>query len=156
MSKLNFASINEAFILGSDQIKNTQEEIAKLKALVIDSNGLVSPPKSVTPEYKRTEQQPLAQSPNTQNPQSGNDFDYNFLKLMQHPKFDDIVKNYVLLKYPEIKFPINTESPISSISHFGNKYSRTVCSDVKNYIIFFIISLIVYLFLSLYLTSTKS
>ena len=33
MSKLNFSNIEEAFVLGSEQIKNTQAEIANLKKI---------------------------------------------------------------------------------------------------------------------------
>ena len=33
MSRLNFACIDEAYSIGSEQIKKTQEEIAKLKKM---------------------------------------------------------------------------------------------------------------------------
>ena len=155
MSKLNFASINEAFLLGSDQIKNTQEEITKLKALVLESSGIsqqqfVTGPKPVTPPPA-----PAPPPPKEYNPdKSEDDFDYAFLKLMKHPKFDDIVKNYVSVKYPNMnnKNLISTESK----EGFGQKYTRTICSDIRNYIVFFIISLVIYLFLSLYLRPRQS
>ena len=35
-----------------------------------------------------------------------------------------------------------------SISYFGNKYSSSVCSDIKKYIIFFIVCIIIFLALS--------
>ena len=95
MSRLNFSSIDEAFILSSNQIKNTQEEIANLKALVLESNGIVSqkkelkpPPPITTPnvetthfgeittpkgEYKRMGPQPINAYPS---PSSEDDFDY--------------------------------------------------------------------------------
>jgi hypothetical protein len=38
MSRLNFAPLGDAFLLGSKQIQDTQDEIARLKELVIQSN----------------------------------------------------------------------------------------------------------------------
>ena len=37
MSRLNFATLNEAFNLGSEQIKNTRDEIDRLKKVITDS-----------------------------------------------------------------------------------------------------------------------
>ena len=80
--------------------------------------------------------------------------DYNLMKVIGHPKFDDIVRNYALINHPEwlIKESVYTpQTNKNSISYFGNKYSSTVCSDVRNYIVFFVTCIIIFLFLSLYL-----
>ena len=194
MSKLNFSSINDAFILSSDQIKTTQEEIASLKKLIIESNGIITQPskqfkkdENKTPKlqtpindkssqmsnfqqmqttgYQQMQpmqntgypQQPMQNTGYQQQPaqttsyqqqpmQNDDNFNYNFFKLMQNPKFDDAVNKYIKSS--------TQEDFNNNISYFGNKYSRTVCSEIKNYIIFFIISLVIYLFLSLYLSST--
>jgi hypothetical protein len=149
MSKLNFASINEAYTLGSDQIKNTQEEIAKLKTLLIDQpikpETRIGPPDKIETKFDTTPIKPPADD----------DFEYHFIKAMKHPKFEDIVKNYVSVKYPNL-FLKETDYAPQGKESFGNKYSRTVCSDIKNYIVFFIMSMLIYLFLSMYLNSKQS
>jgi hypothetical protein len=43
MSRLNFAPLSDAFYLGSDQIKNTQEEINKLRQIISDTTLSKSP-----------------------------------------------------------------------------------------------------------------
>ena len=154
-SRLNFSPINEAFILGSDQIKNTQEEIAKLKALVSESNAVVPKKTSITkepPEEKIGPPDQVSARFDKRSGSSEDDFDYTFLKLIKHPKFDNIVKNYISIKYPEFNNSTLNELRYSSKESFGKRY---VCSDIKNYIIFFIVSLVIYLFLSLCLRPTK-
>jgi hypothetical protein len=97
-----------------------------------------------------------------------NDFDFNLLRVVKHPKFDDVVKNYVLINHPdwllkETRYTSNNNPgsipstqtfygtyPKSGVSTFGNKYSTTFCSEIKNYIIFFLVSLVIYLLLSKY------
>jgi hypothetical protein len=81
------------------------------------------------------------------------DIDYNLMKVVGHPKFGDIVKNYALIHHPEWLLKETEYTPVQpSISRFGNKYSSTVCSDVKKYLIFFVFSVIVFLSLSIILT----
>ena len=98
---LNYASVGEAFILGSDQIKNTQDEIAKLKALLIETNTpaiIQQPPPAVTqpPPVVIQPQPPVVKNESTFNDILSN--------LIQHPKFDDIVNNYIKDKYPNHTF----------------------------------------------------
>jgi hypothetical protein len=107
MSRLNYASVGEAFMLGSDQIKNTQEEIAKLKALVMESSILPTPEQGPPPiqqpkppqEYNRIGPSPPVSA--VFGAQGTENFDTLLIKLVQHPRFDDIVKNYVSFKHPE-------------------------------------------------------
>jgi len=54
MNKLNFASVGEAFKLGSEQIKDTREEIEKLKKLVIQTSNFDNKPKEIK-ETKETD-----------------------------------------------------------------------------------------------------
>jgi hypothetical protein len=180
MSRLNYSPLNQAFILGSQQIKDTQEEIAKLKSIILETS--LEPPKKEKP--------PVTPPPTKENnnymrigyPDNTeatfykpvyNNFDSNLLSIIKHPKFDDVVKNYVLNTHPEWvfgesryvpnngdsgqpanNFYYNRETPVSSNkdskSTFGNKYSTSVCYDIKNYIIFFLSSLVIYLLLSKY------
>jgi hypothetical protein len=148
MSRLGFASVGEAFMLGSDQIKNTQEEIAKLKALISDSSI-----KNVVPkEYK--EYQRIGPAPETQavftppktnlpgpappnNVPGGDDFNDLLSKLIQHPRFDDIVKNYVDFKHPEWTLK-------ETKSAFGNIDNKLI----TNLIIFAIIILLLHLLIN--------
>ena len=104
MSRLGFANVGEAFMLGSDQIKNTQEEIAKLKALISDSS--IQPKVVPVPanDYQRIGPAPQVTATFGENVPSKNEnenFDILLSKLIQHPRFDDIVKNYVDFKHPE-------------------------------------------------------
>ena len=111
MSKLNFASINEAYSIGSEQIKKTQDEIAKLRKIVESSStGSTGSTQNTNEDiYKRIGlpdrvnalfcgDKPPSQ--NTQNAQD-DDFDYSFFKLMKNPKFEDIIKNYIQFKHTE-------------------------------------------------------
>ena len=124
MSKLNFASVSEAYSIGSEQIKNTQSEIARLKKIIEESSTNVpNNNQKESIEYKRIGNPDNVQaqfckpmnsnnSINPMNPSNRNnpyfndvvssdEFDYTFLKIMRHPKFDEIVKNYVIVKHPE-------------------------------------------------------
>jgi hypothetical protein len=80
---------------------------------------------------------------------------------MQHPKFEDIVKNYVIVKHPEwINSTVGTIESVPNKNqnvkqnfkeYFGNGYSTTVCSNIQNYLMFFIVTLCIYLFLKMVL-----
>jgi len=175
MSRLNFSPLTEAFYLGSDQIKNTQDEISKLKKIISDS--VLSSSKSNGSEKQQSsikeqqQQQPkrirysdsvvATFKNNNDNSNNGNLSDTDLLKIIQHPKFDDIVKNYIIVKRPEWVsstlnntqyIPNNRNNNINVRSNFretfGNTYATTVCSNVTNYIIFFIFALVVYLMLN--------
>ena len=175
MSRLNFTPIDQAFTLGSLQIKDTQEEIAKLTKILMESNTK----KPVQQQTEGTAQQtPATQAPPPNymrigypdkqqavfSPQqsNSNDIDYNLMKVIGHPKFDDIVKNYALIYHPEwllnetTYVPVNTAGNATgkvadSKSTFGNVYHSTVCSDVQKYLIFFITSVIIFIILSIIL-----
>jgi len=95
----------------------------------------------------------------------------DLMKLVQHPKFDDIVKSYIIVNHPEwannilnntmyLPNPGNRFSNVQNFTNtqnkfkssfgkegFGTTYSTTVCSNVKNYIFFFIAGMVVYLLL---------
>ena len=154
MSPLSYSNFGEAFMLGSDQIKNTQEEIAKLKALVMDSSINPKPPPPPSPPsppsppppqpqpvYSRIGPPPSVSATFTP-PQQNYNFDDLLSKLIQHPKFDDIVKNYVSVKHPEW---ILKETNYSSKSTFG-AISPETCSTLKNVITFLIIIVVIYFF----------
>jgi hypothetical protein len=188
MSKLNFAAVDKAFELGSSQIKDTQEEISQLTKLILESNNIskkpkqknLSPPETAydlptsemssplkppqsnynqaqVSNYMRIgypDQQRALFSPNN----AQDDIDFNLMKVVGHPKFDDIVKNYALINHPEwllretvYKQPPNFRLSPQTVSYFGNKYQSTVCSDVKNYVIFFVASIMIFLLLTIYL-----
>lgn len=126
MSKLNFASISEAFVLGSDQIKNTQEEISNLRKLITE-NTLKEPPEKKIDQIPEEPVKPKIWFPEQ-------------LDITKHPHFDEIVKNYVIVNHPEW---MNAKESFG----FGNKYSSTVCSNIERYILFFMSSLFIYLIL---------
>ncbi len=140
MSKLNYASVDEAFKLGSDQIKNTQEEIAKLKALIMENNqvgpvGPVGPVKQVEP-IGPVSVVPQVQSPPTTQTISESD-EILLKRLMDSPRFDSIVKNYISVKHPEYLKETNLKET------FGlNK-------EMNNIFVFLIITIIIYLLCSL-------
>ena len=150
MSRLYFAPIDQAFTLGSSQINDVQEEIAQLTKIILDSN--VNQPKRPPPKTQLPLQTPL-QTPLTQEyiGQPDNqvskfdDIDYNLMKVLGHPKFDDIVKNYVLINHPT--WLQGNKDFVKST--FGNKYQTTICFEVQKYLMFFIISVIVFVILSI-------
>jgi len=94
MNKLNFAPISDAYAIPSQQIKNNQQEISKLQKIIESSN-----PKSTA--KKETSTNDNIQSNNGSRINEKEDTEYIFLKLMSDPKFDKIVKNYVIMKHPE-------------------------------------------------------
>ena len=162
MNRLTFAPIGDAFVLGSDQIKKTQEEIAKLKQMIA-AGGDGEQKKS---EYTRIGKPDIVTA--TFEPPKSNQSDeleMSILKIINHPKFDDIVKSYVLMKKPDwILSETNyrpagmQQQPISnvpSISKFGAT-STTTTSDnqVGRFFLFIIIALTVYALLSMFFNST--
>ena len=172
MNRLNFAPITDAFHLGSEQIKNTQEEINKLRKIIGDGqppsqsqngnfasqNGNIL--KKEVNQPKESMQRVGYSDSVVGNFSSKNDngnFDTDLLKVMQHPKFDDIVKNYIVIKHPEwvnTKFKDTSYVP-NEKSTFGNRTSflKEGFGNVGNnpetqkYIIFFLVSLLLYTFL---------
>jgi hypothetical protein len=203
MSKLNFASVSEAYSIGSEQIKNTQSEIARLKKIIEESSTNVpNNNQKESIEYKRIGNPDNVQaqfckpmnsnnSINPMNPSNRNnpyfndvvssdEFDYTFLKIMRHPKFDEIVKNYVIVKHPEwilnnthyipsnvpqsnignspttpmmmltpnsvSNYQLPSNQYLLSKEQFGNNNELS-----KNYIIFFIVAMMIYLGITLVL-----
>ena len=138
MSKLNFSQISEAFILGSDQIKNTQDEIATLKKLITDSS--IEQPGSKSKQKSGERIGPpdttVAKFNHTQQPQS-----IDLLQIVNHPRFDDIAKNYIFNKYPQLlnRTVQSTEYvPQRQFGKqsFGNQYATTISTNLTHYLIF--------------------
>ena len=165
MSRLYFTPVDKAFTLGSSQIKDTQEEIANLKKLIFESSEKLPEDKKIKQRYERIGP-PDKQVGIFNPPQEQDNFDYNLLKVVGHPRFKDIVKNYVLVYHPEwllketvyvpgdnnvSNFGNNMNQFGNTMSGFGNTYQNTICSTVQRYVIFFIISVVIFLGLSLIL-----
>jgi hypothetical protein len=165
MSKLNFASIDQAFQLGSKNIIDTQEEIANLKKIL---SGYPNSKKSPGPDKQKNMKDPSEPPeeegyerigpPDKVSASFGtgttktDTFDNDILRLISHPRFDDIVTNYIALKRPELtnaKLQQSQYVPSKSVSYFGNRYNNTVCSDVKRYISFYISCIIIFICLSI-------
>ena len=131
MSKLNFASISEAYMLGSDSIKNTNEEIAKLKLLIESSsikkkndnksskNDNKSNEKcALEEEFNKSNDNKLSKIDNDQcaleddfnklskndNKLSKNDNklnDIDIYKILDHPNFESIIQKYLIINQPK-------------------------------------------------------
>jgi hypothetical protein len=152
MSRLYFTPLDKAFTLGSSQIKDTQEEIANLKKLILESSE--KDPKKETKDKKINYERigpPDKQVSTFRPPTEQDDINYNFLKISSHPRFDDLVKNYAMVYHPEWLLKETVYAPAQSISYFGNNYQSTVCGSVQRYIIFFIVSVVLFLALSIIL-----
>jgi hypothetical protein len=183
MSRLYFTPVNQAFTLGSSQIKDTQEEIAQLTKLILENNQNINNNSTKNNKKPPPPETPL-QSPATESPsptQIGNysrigypdqqmamfrpntaqdDIDYNLMKVVGHPKFDDIVRNYALINHPEWLLkesvyspqqPAQQPVPGNNKSNFGNKYQSTLCLDIKKYILFFIFSVVIFIIFTIIL-----
>jgi hypothetical protein len=156
MSRLNFSPIDQAFLLGSDQIKDTQEEINNLKKIILNkipqkdvkketsteenTYTRIGKPDKVTATFTESSQQ-----------QKQEDTDLTLFKLIRHPRFDEIVKNYVLMYHPEwVLNETNYTSALPGVSKssFGNNYSTTVLAEMKKYIFFFVICVVIFLTLA--------
>lgn len=148
MSRLNFTPVNEAFTLGSSQIKDTQEEITALTRLILESNQ--NPKKVKPPNAKDKIGPPDTQTSVFRQPTAEDNIDYSLMKVIGHPKFKDIVKNYVMINNPEWLLKESIYVPTGK-STFGNKYQSTLCTKVQSYLIFFVVSVLIFLGLSIYL-----
>jgi len=166
MSKLCFAPLNQAFILGSDTIKDTNAEIEKLKNRIGDV-AIVKKKESEPKAEGLENQSPLKiEKLSEKNKSENNDLD--LLKVMQDPNFDNLVKTYIMIKNPEwIKKPEkekpekeNSEKENNKISfskenfgkeNFGKenfgKENFGKENSCNNILYFLIISFIFYLFL---------
>jgi len=160
MSRLNFALLSDAFYLGSDQIKDTQAEIEKLKTLISGdvlkkSNNNInnikdesSNVKESVKEIVKNERVGYSDNISVNFDKSGDD-DFNLIKMIQHPKFEDIVKNYIIIKHPEwVNGNLNNNVYIpNKMNNLLKENFGNVNENVKNYILFFIFGMVVYLFL---------
>ena len=146
MSKLNFSNITEAYTIPSTVIKETANEITRLKKIVEDSTlNKQSPP----PHYERIGSPDKVEATfckDKGNLPPSDDFEYTFLKLSRSPQFDDIIKNYIIYKHPD--WLLNSTSYSPSKERFG---ASNLPTDIKHYVIFFIVSIVIYLLLSLLL-----
>jgi hypothetical protein len=175
MNKLNFASVTDAFTIGSEKINKNQEEINKLKKILENSSIIKNPDSATTNKVPLPNQSPLPQGSqgsqgNTSNisspssPSNTNidqDFEYYFYKLSSNPKFDKILHNYLIVKHPEWLLPmgspgspVSTGSPVS-YSAFGNvqrsqrlRRDSTVNNIIKKYLNFLIVSFLIYVILT--------
>jgi hypothetical protein len=131
---LRFAPLSDAFRLGSDQIKDTQQEIARLSKIISDStlskqsNPTKEPPppneKRILPEKKF--------EPITNNDLSDSDI----LKIIQHPKFENVVKSYMIVKHPEY---FQKETIKENFGKNGGVINKCI--------VFFVISILFYIYL---------
>jgi hypothetical protein len=139
MSRLIYASIDEAFVLGSKQIQDTQEEIARLKTLISETS--LAPPKpapvQVVPPpvqsgaipqeqvYQRIGPPPMTQAAFGERQQGNYMSDDLISQVIQHPRFDDIVKEYLKNKYPNNDlFQTAYVPPPTTKSNFGGSRSN--------------------------------
>jgi len=154
MSKLNFSNITEAYNIPSVNIKETNDKIAELTKKISESAGILNNPQKPVEEsnYKRIGNPDNVDSKFCKNEhpqmQSDDDLEVTFFKLMKSPRFEDVVKNYIYFKHPE--WLLSSNKFVPSKESFG-KTTNLQCEDIKSYIIFFVVSISLYLLLSLLL-----
>jgi hypothetical protein len=160
MSRLNFAPLDQAFFLRSDTIKDTRSEIEKLKTAIMDSTVGKKPKQEENLDKKVGKSDKV--SATFEKTPSSSSSDMDIFKLIQNPKFDDIVKGYVMIKHPEwinnnlintTYSPQQNSIPVSDQNtnvkqvekftkeSFGNNKTT---NNLKNYVLFFVFSLLVY------------
>jgi len=148
MFRLTYASVDEAFKLGSEQIKDVQEEIKKLKDIVFETsnskpkeNGRIGKPDTVDANFQK--QEPVVKNDSL-----------SLNELIRSPQFEEIVKKYISEKYPHMNnVPLKSTQYEPSKSTFG-MFKETfgeLCSNIKNIVIFFIVSILVYIMFSIYI-----
>ena len=101
MSRLYFAPLDEAFYLRSDNIKDTKTEIDNLKKIINNSTNKVNQVSKIeeNPNKQINLDQRIGYSDKVNaNFKKENNQDMDLLKIMQHPKFEDIVKSYLIVK----------------------------------------------------------
>ena len=149
MFRLNYSSVDEAFKLGSEQIKDVQEEIKKLKDIVLETSNIKPKSKPTTPD----------DPPKPNRIGKPDTVDATFVDKSQSPpkeeipgitgpSIEDIVKKYMSEKYPNFKME-NTSYEPSTKSTFKETFGE-MCSNIKNIVIFFIVSIMVYILMSIY------
>lgn len=186
MTKLNFSSISEAYVLGSDSIKNTSDEISKLKLLLMDSSIKPVKPTETVPRPVAMQTSPVAMQTSSSEtftntcpidqhlpdamqtdgvamqtgqgiiPDKKNSINQissieDLYKIMEHPKFDSIIQNYLIIHQPSWLNKFNQQKNIQNdpnISYFGSQQFNFI-----GIIFYLAISLIIYLLLKEYISS---
>jgi hypothetical protein len=155
---LHFAPLTDAFRLGSDQIKDTQNEIARLSKMINDSK--VS--KGYQKETNNVVSREIVKKETMKNADESSLGDSDILKVIQHPKFDEIVQNYLIVKKPEWLYKKEQSSTFSK-SNFANiqqgytkqqaytkeKFGNVSTQNVnpKHCLIFFVLTIVLYIYL---------
>jgi len=156
MFRLTYASVDEAFKLGSEQIKDVQEEIKKLKDIVFETSTSKSKEKKkdLPPEPNRIGK-PDTVDANFQKQETPVKNDQvSLTELVRSPQFEEIVKKYISEKYPQMNnAPLKSTNYEPSKSTFGvfKETFGELCSNVKNIVTFFIVSILVYIMFSIYI-----
>ena len=154
MFRLTYASVDEAFKLGSDQIKDVQEEIKKLKDIVFETSTSKSKKKDSPPEPNRIGK-PDTVDANFQKQETPVKNDQvSLTEMIRSPQFEEIVKKYISEKYPHMNnVPLKNTQYEPSKSTFGvfKETFGELCSNVKNIVTFFIVSILVYIMFSIYI-----
>jgi hypothetical protein len=148
---LRFAPLTDAFRLGSEQIKDTQNEIARLSKMISDSKGYPKETNNVVSK-EIVKKEPI---------KNENDLgDSDILKVIQHPKFDEIVQNYLIVKRPDWlnkKQQSNTfsKSNFTNVSYTKERFG-SIPSGVPmaapnvnptHCLIFFVLTIVLYIYL---------
>jgi hypothetical protein len=144
MFRLNYSTVDDAFKLGSEQIKDVQEEIKKLKDIVLETSNIKPKEKEVPPEPNRIGKPDTVDATFVEKKQAPKDE----IPGISGPNIEDIVKKYIAEKYPNFKMQ-NTSYEPSSKSTFKETFGE-MCSNIKNMVIFFIVSIMVYILMSIY------
>jgi hypothetical protein len=144
MSRLNFSNIMEAYNIPSVGIKETSEKIEELKKKI---TGAAFSEKIETPNtsYNRIGPPDQVESNFCKGLPQEDDLELVIFRLMKNPKFDEIIKNYINFKHPD--WVLNSNMYSTTKESFGKKINTSTCEEIKNYIIFFVISILLYLFL---------
>jgi len=154
INKLNFANVSEAYNIASEQIKNRQDQIDKLKK-IINENSTVNNQNKDPNAQDKVLQVPVQPVHPVQPVQVNNnhapseDFEYSFYKLAGNPKFDQAVQNYLILKQPDWLKNMTTPQMIPTNQMGKSNFGNVDSTDVKHYILFFVFSIIIYLMLGI-------
>jgi len=147
-SSLGFSSLNDAFNIGTDTINS----IVKTQQDLINKSSFKTIEEPSQSSLKTVENIPSIQYTTPANVQDDNDFDLLFLKLVKNPKFEDTLFKYISIFKPDL---------IKNICNFGMnglnrnnniKKSRYTNSHNKipfNYMIFFVVSMFLYIFFNM-------
>ena len=164
MFRLNYSSVDDAFKLGSDQIKDVQEEIKKLKSIVLETSGIQKNEKPSSSSQKKKNDPERIWQPDTteatfEKKEPVQPPPAEMSKGIQNPNIEDIVKKVLSEKYPEMNNaplkstnyePVNATGSVSKFTETFKETFGELCSNIKNIVIFFIVSILVYIIISIY------